>query len=59
MEAFNYDARRRERDGLRAAGRYRGIGVAAYTHMCGMSPSRRLSTTGMNRGGWESARVRV
>jgi carbon-monoxide dehydrogenase large subunit len=59
MEAFNYDARSSERDRLRATGRYRGIGVAAYTHMCGMSPSRRLATTGLNRGGWESARVSV
>jgi carbon-monoxide dehydrogenase large subunit len=59
MDAFNYDARSSERDQLRATGRYRGIGVAAYTHMCGMSPSRRLATTGLNRGGWESARVSI
>jgi aerobic carbon-monoxide dehydrogenase large subunit len=59
MDAFNYHARSRERDQLRFTGRYRGIGVAAYTHMCGMSPSRRLTNTGMNRGGWESARVSV
>src|SRR5258708_18223567 len=57
MEAFNYAARSRERDLLRATGRYRGIGVAAYTHMCGMAPSRRLALLGFNRGGWESARV--
>ena len=59
MEAFNYAARSSERDQLRAKGRYRGIGVAAYTHMCGMAPSRRLSLLGFNRGGWESARVSV
>src|SRR3977135_3834711 len=59
MEAFNYEARSGERDQLRAKGRYRGIGVAAYTHMCGMAPSRRLSLMGFNRGGWESARVSV
>jgi carbon-monoxide dehydrogenase large subunit len=59
MEAFNYDARCSERDRLRAKGRYRGIGVAAYTHMCGMAPSRRLAQIGFNRGGWESARVSV
>ena len=59
MEAFNYAARSRERDELRARGRYRGIGVAAYTHMCGMAPSRRLALLGFNRGGWESARVSV
>jgi aerobic carbon-monoxide dehydrogenase large subunit len=59
LKAFNYDARRIERDELRAKGRYRGIGVAAYTHMCGMAPSRRLATNGFNRGGWESARVSI
>jgi len=59
LKAFNYDARKIERDQLRAKGRYRGIGVAAYTHMCGMAPSRRLATNGFARGGWESARVSI
>jgi carbon-monoxide dehydrogenase large subunit len=59
LKAFNYDARKIERDELRAKGRYRGIGVAAYTHMCGMAPSRRLSLMGFDRGGWESARVSI
>jgi carbon-monoxide dehydrogenase large subunit len=59
LEAFNYAARSSERDNLRQTGRYRGIGVAAYTHMCGMAPSRRLSSMGFDRGGWESARVSV
>ena len=58
-EAFSYDARVRERDALRRQGRYRGIGVAAYTHMCGMAPSRRLGRIGFARGGWESARLSV
>jgi carbon-monoxide dehydrogenase large subunit len=59
LKAFNYEARKIERDELRAKGRYRGIGVAAYTHMCGMAPSRRLATSGFSRGGWESARVSI
>ena len=59
LKAFNYDARKIERDELRTKGRYRGIGVAAYTHMCGMAPSRRLATNGFSRGGWESARVSI
>ena len=59
IAAFDYDGRCRERDELRQSGRYRGIGVAAYTHMCGMAPSRRLSLMGFDRGGWESARVSV
>jgi carbon-monoxide dehydrogenase large subunit len=33
--------------------------MAAYTHMCGMAPSRRLATSGFDRGGWESARVSI
>lgn len=57
LEAFDYSGRCSERDALRRQGRYRGIGVAAYTHMCGMAPSRRLSLIGFDRGGWESARV--
>jgi carbon-monoxide dehydrogenase large subunit len=59
LAAFDYHARCRERDELRRAGRYRGIGIAAYTHMCGMAPSRRLALSGFDRGGWESARVSV
>jgi carbon-monoxide dehydrogenase large subunit len=37
----------------------RGIGVAAYTEMCGMAPSRRLAASGFDWGGWESARVAI
>ena len=59
LEAFGYAARCGERDQLRAKGRYRGIGVAAYTHMCGMAPSRGLSRIGFARGGWESARISI
>jgi carbon-monoxide dehydrogenase large subunit len=59
LAAFDYEGRSRERDALRRDGVYRGIGVAAYTHMCGMAPSRRLSLIGFDRGGWESARVSI
>jgi aerobic carbon-monoxide dehydrogenase large subunit len=59
LAAFDYDGRRRECDALRRDGIYRGIGVAAYTHMCGMAPSRRLALSGFDRGGWESARVSI
>src|SRR5580704_15504964 len=59
LEAFNYTARCGERDEFRGKRRFRGIGVAAYTHMCGMSPSRRLSRIGFDRGGWESSRVSI
>jgi carbon-monoxide dehydrogenase large subunit len=59
LEAFDYAGRRDECETLRRSGRYRGIGMAAYTHMCGMAPSRRLATSGFDRGGWESARVSI
>jgi aerobic carbon-monoxide dehydrogenase large subunit len=59
LAAFDYAARRQEQRALRAAGRYRGIGVAAYTEMCGMAPSRRLAFSGFDRGGWESTRINV
>jgi carbon-monoxide dehydrogenase large subunit len=59
LAAFSYEARSSERETLRDRGIYRGIGVAAYTHMCGMAPSRRLAMSGFDRGGWESARVAI
>jgi len=59
LAAFNYEGRRKESETLRGHGIYRGIGVAAFTHMCGMAPSRRLSLSGFDRGGWESARVAI
>ena len=55
VAAFDYTGRREEQQRLRNAGHYRGIGVAAYTEMCGMAPSRRLAASGFDRGGWESA----
>jgi carbon-monoxide dehydrogenase large subunit len=59
LTAFDYEKRQGERDALRRDGVYRGIGIAAYTHMCGMAPSRRLALSGFDRGGWESARVSI
>ncbi|HEX2888522.1 xanthine dehydrogenase family protein molybdopterin-binding subunit [Vineibacter terrae] len=59
LAMFDYASRRAEQSRLRADGRYRGIGVAAYTEMCGMGPSRRLGMIGFDRGGWESARLNV
>jgi carbon-monoxide dehydrogenase large subunit len=59
LAAFDYPGRRKEQQRLRSAGRYRGIGVAAYTEMCGMAPSRRLAANGFDRGGWESARIAI
>jgi len=38
MEAFNYAARSRERDQLRAKGSF-AASVSRLYHMCGMAPS--------------------
>jgi carbon-monoxide dehydrogenase large subunit len=59
LAAFDYEGRRKESATLHSQGIHRGIGVAAYTHMCGMAPSRRLALSGFDRGGWESARVAI
>lgn len=44
---------------LRAQGRYVGIAVTCYMEVVGMGNSRTLSARGFDRGGWESAQVRV
>ena len=59
VAAFDYTSRREEQQRLHSAGRCRGIGVAAYTEMCGMAPSRRLAGNGFDPGGWESARIAI
>src|SRR5260370_13107942 len=59
VAAFDYSRRREEQQRLRSAGRYRGIGVAAYTETCGMAPSRRLAGIGFDRGGLDSARIAI
>jgi carbon-monoxide dehydrogenase large subunit len=50
-----------EKEGLRAAGTYRGIGFCTYTEICGLAPSRVTGPggVGVQAGGWESAMVRV
>ena len=40
-------------------GRYLGIGVTAYTEMCGLGPSQVAGAVGFQGGLWESATVRV
>jgi len=52
---------RREAEGLRERGIYRGIGFSTYTEICGNAPSRIVGPGGfgLQGGGWESATVRV
>ncbi len=50
---------RRQQKSAMAEGRYLGIGVTAYTEMCGLGPSQVAGAVGFQGGLWESATVRV
>ena len=54
-----YAAFRKEQAEARQNGRYLGIGVTAYTEMCGLGPSQVAGAVGFQGGLWESAIVRV
>ena len=54
-----YDDFRARQSNARADGRYLGIGVTAYTEMCGLGPSQVAGAVGFQGGLWESATVRV
>jgi len=58
-DRINYNARREEQILARKQGRYLGIGVINYTESCGMAPSDVLARIGFDRGGYESAQIRV
>lgn len=59
LRMINHEDRVRQQIDLRKEGRYIGIGFAAYTHFTGVGPSERMGLAGFDRGGWESAQVRV
>jgi aerobic carbon-monoxide dehydrogenase large subunit len=59
LERIGYQEQRRRQKALRQQGRYLGIGISTYVEFCGMSPTRVLPRFGFERGGWESASVRV
>ena len=54
-----YSDFRNEQAAARADGRYVGIGVTAYTEMCGLGPSQVAGAVGFQGGLWESATIRV
>ncbi|MDB5860833.1 MAG: quinoline 2-oxidoreductase [Ramlibacter sp.] len=58
-DLIGYDGWRARQAALRAQGRYVGVAVTCYMEMVGMGISRTLATRGFDRGGWESAQVRV
>ena len=58
-EAIDYAGWRQRQAGLRAEGRFVGVAIVCYMELVGMGNSRSLSARGFDRGGWESAQVRV
>ncbi|MGN6335525.1 xanthine dehydrogenase family protein molybdopterin-binding subunit [Mycobacterium sp.] len=60
-ELFGYDALRQEQTerNLDNAPVRLGIGISTYTEMCGLAPSKILSSLSYVAGGWEAASVRV
>ena len=59
LQMAGYDDFRAEQAAARDNGRYLGIGVTAYTEMCGLGPSQVAGAVGFQGGLWESATVRV
>ncbi|MGZ4638267.1 MAG: xanthine dehydrogenase family protein molybdopterin-binding subunit [Actinomycetes bacterium] len=61
VELFGYDALRAEQQQRREAKDpvQLGIGISTFTEMCGLAPSKVLSSLKYVAGGWEHAAVRV
>ena len=61
VELFGYDALRAEQKERRDRNDpvQLGIGISTFTEMCGLAPSRVLSSLKYVAGGWEHATVRV
>ncbi len=58
LEMADYDAFRREQDGVGDDGRLRGVGLSSYVEICGLGPSEVAGAVGFGGGLWESAIVR-
>jgi carbon-monoxide dehydrogenase large subunit len=58
LERFDYAQARAEQERARSEGRLVGIGVAAFTEICGIGPSTDVAPI-QRSGFWESACVRV
>jgi carbon-monoxide dehydrogenase large subunit len=59
VKEIGYKEWRQRQAELRAQGRYIGIGVTCYMELVGMGSSAVLKMLGFDRGGWESALLRV
>ncbi len=58
-DLIDYAGWRKRQIELRKVGRFIGIGVSCYIELVGMGMSVMLSRVGFDRGGWESAHIRV
>lgn len=58
-ELIEYDDTRRHQSEQRAKGRYIGVAVTNYNEICGVGRSNEMAMVGFDRGGWESATIRV
>ncbi|GAK46622.1 putative quinoline 2-oxidoreductase, large subunit [Tepidicaulis marinus] len=59
LKNAGYEGLRKEQEEARKKGRYLGIGFSNYTETCGMGNGYLLQFVGFDRGGYESAVVRV
>jgi carbon-monoxide dehydrogenase large subunit len=59
LSSVDYEGLRREQRAARGGGRLLGIGISNFTESCGIGPSALLNRVGFNRGGFESATVRM
>ncbi|MFI5613194.1 xanthine dehydrogenase family protein molybdopterin-binding subunit [Amycolatopsis sp. NPDC051903] len=59
VEQSGYWEMRAEQQTARAQGRLLGIGVSNFTESCGVGRPERMRAIGFNRGGFESATVRI
>jgi carbon-monoxide dehydrogenase large subunit len=59
LSAIGYDDLRASQREARATGRLLGIGISNFTESCGVGPADRLRGIGFDRGGFETAVVRV
>lgn len=59
VKGIDYEGWREKQAALRAQGRYVGVAVICYMELVGMASSAALKMVGFNRGGWESALLRV
>jgi carbon-monoxide dehydrogenase large subunit len=59
LDIAGYRALRAEQHAARASGRLLGIGVSSFTESCGTGRSEVLRAIGFDRGGFESAVVRL